>query len=106
MSISARRIFIVTFKWLVRILAFLLFLLLLIFLALQTQWGKNIVKKEAVKYLEHKLKTKVAIGELEIDWLSHIRIKGIDLEDRQQRKLLQADEIEIHYDLSKILKMN
>ena len=104
MSISARRIFIVTFKWLVRILAFLLFLLLLIFLALQTQWGKNIVKKEAVKYLEHKLKTKVAIGELEIDWLSHIRIKGIDLEDRQQRKLLQADEIEIHYDLSKILK--
>jgi autotransporter translocation and assembly factor TamB len=104
MSISARKIINKTFKWLVRILAFLLLLLLFVFVALQTQWGKNIVKREAVKYLEHKLKTKVAIAELEIDWLSHIRIKGIDLEDRQQRKLLQAEEIDIHYNLSKILK--
>lgn len=104
MAVPAKKILKHSLKWLVRILAFLFLIIFLLFLVLQTQWGKNIVRKQAVQYLENKLKTRISIGSLEIDWLSHINLKKVEIEDQHQRKLLVASEIDVHYNLTKLLK--
>lgn len=75
-----------TGKWLLRIFATFLLLLLLIWGLLQTQWGKNKVKNIAVSYLKKKLKTEVAIRSISIDWFNHLKLTGIYLEDQQKKE--------------------
>lgn len=60
------------------------------------------VKDQAVKYLQHKLQTTVAIKEITIEWFSHIKLSGVYVEDRQKRKLLHIGELDVRYDVSDI----
>lgn len=80
----------------------LVLLLLLVWLLLQTQWGKNLVKDQAVKYLQNKLQTTVAIQGITVEWFSHIKLKGVYIEDREKRKLLGVGELDVRYDISDI----
>lgn len=56
-----------TGKWLLRIFLVIILLILLIWGLLQTQWGKNVMKDQAVRYLKKKLKTEVAIQSFTVD---------------------------------------
>lgn len=80
----------------------MILLLVIAWLLLQTQWGKNVVKDRAVKYLTDKLKTNVAIEGITVEWFSHIKLNGIYIEDRDKRKLLGIGELDVQYDISDI----
>ena len=88
--------------WTLRVLGILVLLLLIVWLLLQTQWGKTMVKDQAVKYLQNKLKTKVSIEGITVEWFSHIRLNGVYIEDLQKRKLLSVAELDVKYDISDI----
>lgn len=102
MSFSPKKIWKKTLAWFLRILGILVLVLLLVWLLLQTQWGKNLVKDQAVKYLKNKLKTNVAIDGITVEWFSHIKLTGVYIEDREKRKLLGVGELDVRYDISDI----
>lgn len=102
MSFSPKKILKKTFAWFLRVLGILVLLLLIAWLLLQTQWGKNVVKDQAVKYLQNKLQTTVAIKGITIEWFSHIKLTGVYVEDREKRKLLSVGELDVKYDISDI----
>jgi translocation and assembly module TamB len=88
--------------WSLKGLGILIILLLVVWGLLQTQWGKNVVKNQAVKYLKNKLNTNVAIAGITVEWLTHIKLTGIYIEDKEKRKLLSVGELDINYDISDI----
>lgn len=91
-----------TGKWLLRIVTAILLLLVIVWLLLQTQWGKNIAKNYAVSYLKDKLQTEVSIAGIEVDWFNRLKLTGVYIEDRQKRKLGYIGLLETKYDLSNI----
>ena len=91
-----------TGKWLLRIFVVIILLILLIWGLLQTQWGKNVVKAQAVRYLKKKLKTEVAIQSFTVDWFNHLKLTGIYLEDQHKKKLGYIGLLETRYDLRNI----
>ncbi|MFT3982025.1 MAG: AsmA family protein [Ferruginibacter sp.] len=91
-------------KWILRILAGIILLLLVLWLLLQTQWGKNLVKDKAVSYLKDKLKTEVRIESIDVDWFNRLQLKGVYLEDRQKRELAYIGNLETKYSLANIFR--
>ncbi|MEN9569386.1 MAG: hypothetical protein RL172_617, partial [Bacteroidota bacterium] len=89
-------------KWLLRIIIALLLLLLLAIVFIQTQTGKNFVKKQAVNYLQKKLGTRVAIDAIEVDWLTRLKLTGVYIEDREKKLLASIGLLETRYDVSNI----
>ncbi|WP_336516420.1 translocation/assembly module TamB domain-containing protein [Pollutibacter soli] len=85
--------------WTLGVIGSVLLLILILMLLLQTPWGQNIVRVQAVKYLEKKLQTKVEIAKVRIRWLTHFHAEGIFLEDQQQRKLLHIGQLDVSYSL-------
>lgn len=102
MSFRPKKILQKTFALLLKTVGLVSILLLLTWLLLQTQWGKNLVKDQAVKYLQTKLKTKIAVAEIQVAWFSHIKLTGVYVEDKEKRKLLGIGELDMHYDISDI----
>jgi translocation and assembly module TamB len=96
----ARRIL----KWTGIILGSIIGLLLIILLLLQTQFAKNIIRKQAVSYLQKKLQTNVAIKNLHINYLYNIEIDGLYLEDKLKQPLVSIQNIEVSYRLLDMLK--
>ncbi len=90
--------------WLLRIIGGLLVFILLGIGILQTQWGKDMSRDIAVNYLRKKLQIKISIDEFKVEWLSHLSLKGVYIEDRQKRKLLTVQELDVKYDLAAIFK--
>lgn len=89
--------------WTLGAIGSILLLILILVLVLQTPWGQNIVRTQAVNYLGRKLQTRVAIDKISIRWLSHFHAEGIYLEDRQQRKLLSIGQLDVSYSLTDLL---
>ena len=58
----------------------------------------------ATEQLRTKLQTKVEIDSIHINFLTFdVNLMGLDVEDRQQRKMLQADKLSVNLDLWKLL---
>ncbi len=53
---------------------------------------QNLIAQKAAQILSDKLKTKVAIKHVRIDFLNHARLEGLYIEDRQGDTLLYAGE--------------
>ncbi len=88
------------FAW---IIGSIVFLLLLIFIAIQIPAVQNFAKDKAVAYLEKKLKTKVAIGNLSIAFPKRIVLSDIYFEDQKKDTLLAGKEIRVDIALLKLL---
>ncbi len=93
-----------TFKVIAWIAGSIVFLLLLIIIAIQIPAVQNFAKDKAVSYLEGKIKTKVAIERLSIEFPKRIVLKGIYLEDQKRDTLLAAKEIRVDIALFALLK--
>ncbi len=91
-------------KWVLRIIAAIIVLLLLIWLLLQTQWGKNFVKDRAVSYLKNKLETEVRIRSIKVNWFNSLQLQDVYIEDRQKRELAFIGNLETQYSLANILR--
>ena len=58
----------------------------------------------ATEQLRTKLQTKVEIDSIHINFLTFdVNLMGLDVEDRQQRKMLQADKLSVNLDLWKLV---
>jgi hypothetical protein len=89
------------FQWAIGIIMVLLLLLLLL---IQTPYFQNLVKGKAVSYLEDRIKTKVVVETLEIEFPKKIILKGFYFEDEKKDTLLAGKELSI--DISLLQLMN
>src|SRR4030095_5259878 len=76
-----------------------LFLTLLV----QLPFVQNIVRKEAVSYLEKKLNTKVAIGHVSIVFPNRIALDDVYVEDRNRDTILSGGTMRVNMNILKLL---
>lgn len=82
----------------------ILLLLILIIVLLQTPWGKNFVRKQAVRYLKNKLHTDVRIAKLEYSIPDAVLLEGVLLKDLRQDTLLQVQRLDIDMNMFALLR--
>ena len=76
--------------------AVLLVVLVAAGIVLNTSAGQQRLLKYSVELLQDKLQTKVTIDSISVNFLTFdVNLIGVDVEDRQQRKMLQADRVAV-----------
>ena len=81
----------------------IVFLVLLVFVAIQIPAVQNFAKNKAVAFLEKKIGTKVSIGRLSIDFPKRIVLSNVYFEDQHKDTLLAGKEIRVDIALFKLL---
>ena len=62
---------------------------------LNSAWAQQRIKDQATKYLSERLQTRVAVEGVSVNILTHdASLRGVVVEDRQHRKMLEADRVE------------
>ena len=89
------------FAW---IFGSLLFLIILVLLLIQTSFVQNFARKKVVSYLENKLKTKVAIGKLDIKFPTALSLQNVYFEDQTKDTLLSGGEIKVDISMFKLIR--
>lgn len=92
------------FKILLYTIGSLLLLLLLVVVFLQTPPGKNIVRKQAVRFLNEKLKTPVEIRKIDYSLPNFIGIEGLVVVDVQKDTLLSLDALDLRINMLDLLR--
>jgi len=85
---------------------FIILFLLVILLLIQTGPVQNILRVQAVAYLQKKLKTKVEVGKVYVGLPKNIILENVYIEDRQKDTLLSGGRIEANLDLFKLIFQN
>lgn len=89
------------FLWIV---ASLLFLVMLVLILINVPAVQNFARKKVVTYLNQKLKTKVEIGKLDVDFPTSIALKNVYIEDQKQDTLLYGGKLEVDISMLQLLK--
>jgi hypothetical protein len=89
------------FLW---ILSSVIFLIIVVLILIQTSFVQNFARKKVVTYLEHKLKTTVAIGKLNVDFPTALSLQNVFIEDQSKDTLLYGGEIKVNIDMIKLLR--
>lgn len=87
------------FKILLYIIGSIILLLVLVVLFLQTQWGKDFVRKQAVSYLQKKLHTEVRIDKFDYSIPDKVSLDGVFLRDLNKDTLLDARHLLVNLDM-------
>src|SRR4029078_1424955 len=85
---------------------FIILFLLVILLLIQTGPVQNILRVNAVAYLQKKLKTKVEVGRVYVGLPKNIILENVYIEDRQKDTLLSGGKIEANLNLLKLIFQN
>lgn len=88
------------FAWLIGIV---IFLIILVFILIQIPAVQNFAKNKIVSYIEGKIKTKVEIEKLSLDFPSKLVIENIYFEDQHKDTLLFAGKVEVDIAMLKLL---
>src|SRR5690242_12331843 len=91
---------------LVWILSSIVFLIILVLLLIQAPFVQNFARQKAVSFLEHKLKTTVQIGELDIKFPTAISLQKVFFEDQSKDTLLYGGEIKVDIDMFQLIRNN
>ncbi|MEO8414519.1 MAG: translocation/assembly module TamB domain-containing protein [Ginsengibacter sp.] len=86
------------------IIASIIFLIILALLLIQTTPVQNFARKKIVSYLENKLKTKVAIGKLDVAFPTALSLQNVFIEDQSKDTLLYGGELKVDISMLKLLK--
>ena len=79
-------------------------LLVLVTVLLNTPSVHRWLVNYATEALSEKLNTKVSIEQADINvWGGRVNLYGMNIDDREQRKLLQLKELSVHLDLMKLM---
>jgi hypothetical protein len=82
----------------------LLVLLLLAAVLLNTQSVQNKILRVATERLEEKLQTRVKIDDVSVNvFTQEINLKGLEVEDQQQRKMLELDLLSVSLNLRELM---
>ena len=87
-----------------RVIIIFLFLIVIVVFLLQTSFVQNFGRKKIQVYLESKLNTKVAIGEISVDFPKNIMLKNIYLEDQHGDTLLFTGNLNLDVNLWALFK--
>ncbi|HSV09444.1 MAG TPA: translocation/assembly module TamB domain-containing protein [Hanamia sp.] len=101
-----RPVLITLAKILMWILGSVVFLIILVLILIQTAFVQNFARKKVVSYLEHKLKTKVEIGKLDVKFPTAISLQNVFFEDQTKDTLLYGGEIKVNIDMFKLISKN
>ncbi|MEO5781909.1 MAG: translocation/assembly module TamB domain-containing protein, partial [Ginsengibacter sp.] len=85
------------------ILVSLIFLIVLVFVFLQTPPGQNFLRGKVESYLQNKLKTKVVIGKMDISFPNSIALKNVYIEDQTKDTLISGGQIKVQLNMLKLL---
>ncbi len=77
-----------------------------IFLLINTNSGKKIVKNQVTKYLKRKLQTNITIGSIDYSLPKWIEIKNIYIADRKNDTLLYGEELSVDLNMLKLIQGN
>ncbi|WP_026706515.1 translocation/assembly module TamB domain-containing protein [Flavobacterium soli] len=81
----------------------IIILLLILLIAIQIPAVQNLIKDEAVSYLEGKIKTKVVVDNLEISFPKKVLLEGVYLEDQNKDTLLYGKKLAVNINLFDLL---
>ena len=85
------------------ILVSFLTLFLLVFIFVQTPPGQNFIRGKVQSYLQNKLKTKVVIGKLDINFPNSLTLKNVYIEDQTKDTLISAGILKVDLNMLKLL---
>jgi hypothetical protein len=86
------------------LLASIVLLVILVVILIQLPAVQNFAKNRVVAYLEHKIKTKVSIERLTLNFPKRIILEKVYVEDQRRDTLLYGDSIRVDIALLKLLK--
>jgi hypothetical protein len=89
------------FAW---VIVSVIFLAILILILIQLPAVQNFGRKKVVNFLEHKLKTKVSIGRLDIDFPTTLSLQKVYFEDQSKDTLLYGGELKVDINMFRLLK--
>ena len=99
-----KRVIILTLKILGGLVALVLVLLVAAFFYINSSAGQQRLLKFATDLLQEKLETKVQIDSVSVNFgTMDVNLFGLDVEDRQQRPMLQTDRISVSVDLKDLM---
>ncbi|MES2431866.1 MAG: translocation/assembly module TamB domain-containing protein [Bacteroidota bacterium] len=79
-------------------------LVLVLFIFINTNYGKTVVKNRVVSYMQNKFKTKVVIGSIDYSVPKWLKLKGVYIEDRRKDTLLYGEEMAIDLNMIGLLR--
>jgi translocation and assembly module TamB len=84
-------------------LLFLIGLIVLVLILIQTAPVQNFARKKVVTFLSNKLKTKVEIKRLDIDFPKMLVLEGVYIEDQKKDTLIAGHQLKVDIDMFKLL---
>lgn len=81
----------------------IILLVVLVLLLIQTGPVQNFGRKKIVSYLQTKLKTRVEIAHLDIDFPKMLVLEGVYIEDRTKDTLIAGKQLKVDIDMLKLL---
>ncbi len=88
------------FAWIIGVV---IFLILLVYVLIQVPAVQNFAKNKVVAYVQGKIKTKVEIGRLSLDFPKRLVLENIYFEDQKKDTLLYGGKIRVDISLFKLL---
>ena len=79
-------------------------LVLVVFLLIQTDWGKNVIRKKVQSYVSKKTGTEFTIGSIDYSLPRWVELKGVLMRDRTKDTLLYGKLIKADVAMLQILK--
>ena len=99
-----KKLIVLTLKILGGLVALVVVLLVAVFLYVNSNSGQQRLLSYATDLLQDKLETKVHIDSVSVKFSTmDIDLNGLDVEDQQQRKMLQAEHLAVKLDLKDLL---
>ncbi len=77
-----------------------------VFIFINTNTGKRVVKNQVTKYLTKKLQTAVSIGSVDYSLPKWLEIKNVYIEDQKKDTLLFGEELSVDLDMIKLIRGN
>lgn len=103
---TVKRILIKTSRVIAIVFVSMLLLIIIFVMFINTPYGRNIVKNKVESYLNDKLKTKVAIGNIDYSLPKWIELKGVYIEDQRKDTLFSGEEMRVDINMIKLLSGN
>ena len=88
------------------VLGSIFFLLFAIVIFINTDPGKEFIRKRTVAFLQQRLKTEVRIDSLDYDLPNMVELKGVLIRDQKKDTLLSAGELRVDISLLELLSSN
>ena len=100
---TLKRILKKTGKIVLYLLGFVLVIIIVVVIFINTHTGKVFIKNKAQSYLQQKLQTKVVIASIDFSFPKWIELNGIYLQDQKKDTLLFGEKVSVDINMLKLI---